>query len=254
MKIFTNRIMIFLFVIMATTIFGCEAGMDSGKNSNESTTGKFSFSDMYEKISALDTKFTTMENTISEQLNTIDEQAKTIAQLQDALSGQSESLTSLEGTVLSHTVALNSQGDSVSGLQDDIDTISATFQGVTRNGNNLVFSGMNVNIVNGTNSTLSVNGLGNLVIGYNEVRPGGHDVCEWMTYNGEKKYVCTFRDNTRTGSHNIVLGTENNYSGSSGIVTGMLNSISGNYGYIIGGCSNEVLNGYFGFFIEKQYQ
>src|SRR3712207_7496934 len=52
-------------------------------------------------------------------------------------------------------------------------------------------SGANLNIVNGLNDTQSANGLGNLIIGYNEARQVG---------------------NQRGGSHNLVIGQESNYT------------------------------------------
>jgi hypothetical protein len=50
-----------------------------------------------------------------------------------------------------------------------------------------------------------VNGLGNLIIGYNELRGSGDD---------------------RTGSHNLVLGSRNNHSSYAGIVGGQETGIA----------------------------
>src|SRR5207249_345749 len=57
-------------------------------------------------------------------------------------------------------------------------------------GRDIVITGANLHIVNGRNDTDTVNGLGNLIVGYNELR----------TFTGAT--------NTRTGSHNIVVGKE----------------------------------------------
>ena len=80
------------------------------------------------------------------------------------------------------------------------------------------FSGVNVQIVSGAGSTeAAVNGTGNLIIGYNELRNSGND---------------------RTGSHNFVSGLENNYSHARGIVLGYHNTSSNVGAYVLGGESN----------------
>src|SRR5215510_10299714 len=59
--------------------------------------------------------------------------------------------------------------------------------------NEVVITGANLRIVNGLESTITTNGLGNLIVGYNEPRqvPG----CDPHVVSCE---------NTRTGSHNVV--------------------------------------------------
>lgn len=80
------------------------------------------------------------------------------------------------------------------------------------------FSGVNVQVVSGAGSTESpVNGTGNLIIGYNELRGSG---------------------NIRTGSHNFVSGLKNNYSHARGIVLGFNNTSSNVGAYVLGGENN----------------
>jgi hypothetical protein len=81
----------------------------------------------------------------------------------------------------------------------------------------LTVTGANVMIVDGTGGTLSNSRLGNLQVGYNELRSGG---------------------NIRTGSHNLILGDLQNYSSSGGLVAGASNEISGRYASITGGATN----------------
>jgi hypothetical protein len=88
------------------------------------------------------------------------------------------------------------------------------------------FTGCNLYIQNGLGATNGepnhpddldspvVNGLGNLIIGYNV---GGHN-------NGD----------VRTGSHNLILGDQNNYSSFGGIVAGSSNAISAPYASVSG--------------------
>jgi hypothetical protein len=75
------------------------------------------------------------------------------------------------------------------------------------------FSGVNVQVVNGEGTTASLNGEGNVVIGYDETEKGP----------------------LQTGSHNLVLGEENAFTSSGGIVSGIVNAITGQNASAIGG-------------------
>jgi hypothetical protein len=86
------------------------------------------------------------------------------------------------------------------------------------------FSGVNVQIVNGEGKTATVNGEGNLVIGYNE----GPEATE-KTETTEK-----------TGSHNLILGNYQTYTSYGGILSGSDNTISGPFASITGGYKNTV--------------
>jgi hypothetical protein len=89
---------------------------------------------------------------------------------------------------------------------------------VVNNGADIVISGANLNIVNGLGDTQTTNGLGNLIIGYNEARGGGADA--------------------RGGSHNLILGQRNNFTSISGICGGYGNSISGPFSCVLTGQNN----------------
>jgi hypothetical protein len=77
------------------------------------------------------------------------------------------------------------------------------------------FSGVNLQVINGSGSESISNGTGNLILGYDE-KPGA-----------------------QTGSHNLLLGgTGNSYTSYGGIVGGFSDKISGGYASILGGTSN----------------
>ncbi|MDQ6810871.1 MAG: hypothetical protein M3Z95_03095 [Actinomycetota bacterium] len=76
------------------------------------------------------------------------------------------------------------------------------------------FSGLNVQVVNGEGKTASVNGEGNLVIGYDE---------------GKRE---------QTGSHNLVLGEEQTFTSYGGILGGRLNTVSAPFASVTGGSGN----------------
>jgi hypothetical protein len=97
---------------------------------------------------------------------------------------------------------------------------------VSRVDNDIYITGANLHIRNGTGSTdeTAPNGLGNLIVGYNEEHPDG---------------------NVRTGSHNVVVGWEHNYPGYAGMVVGRYNTISSRCSSVIGGYANTA-NGWYG--------
>ena len=71
--------------------------------------------------------------------------------------------------------------------------------------NDITISGANLHVNNGTGVTDTANGLGNVIIGYNEPRGGGDD---------------------RSGSHNLVVGSRNNYASYGGFVGGFQSDIT----------------------------
>jgi len=89
------------------------------------------------------------------------------------------------------------------------------------------FSGVNVQVVNGRNATATENGggLGNLIIGYQELRRNDED-------------PLTDDANDRSGSHNLVVGSQNNYSIWGGQVVGRRNTVSGFLSTVGGGLNN----------------
>jgi hypothetical protein len=91
---------------------------------------------------------------------------------------------------------------------------------VTGEGNQpeVVITGANLRIVNGLRATATANGLGNLLVGYNETRDDG--------------------DNERTGSHNVVVGLGHNFSSFGGMVVGRQNAIRGRFASVSGGFDN----------------
>ncbi len=102
-------------------------------------------------------------------------------------------------------------------MEKTITKLSNLLQGVSRQKNELTFSGINIHVVNGTGNTEGkVNGLGNLIVGYNEPRTGGHVA-------------------KHTGSHNVIVGSMHSYSSYGGLVVGSTNTITGKYSSVSGG-------------------
>ena len=86
-------------------------------------------------------------------------------------------------------------------------------------------SGMNVQLNNGMGTTHGeANGLGNLILGYNE-EEGGHRDAEGALMAGE----------LRTGSHNLVLGAGHSYASNGSLLGGHNNTAFGQGSSILGG-------------------
>lgn len=112
------------------------------------------------------------------------------------------------------------------------------------------FSGVNVQIVNGTGRTDLANGAGNLVVGYNERRstaPGFTEECALPLVPGmiENEANCVASGyvwalDHRGGSHNVVVGNYQNYPTVAGLVAGQASSIRGGWGVVSGGFMNRV--------------
>ena len=106
----------------------------------------------------------------------------------------------------------------------------------SREGKEIFITGAILYIVNGLGQTDCgsqeepipdcPNGLGNLIVGYNESRAefdGGEDI--------------------RTGSHYVVVGQQHNFSRFGGVVVGRFNTISGDFSSVNGGTGNMVTGG-----------
>jgi hypothetical protein len=91
--------------------------------------------------------------------------------------------------------------------------------------------GANLHIENGSGHTdqTPTNGLGNMIIGYNEER----------NVNDPDLITAGRAFNVRSGSHNLVVGKELNYSSYGGLVVGLQNTISGRFASVSGGQASE---------------
>jgi len=107
----------------------------------------------------------------------------------------------------------------------------------------VLFSGVNVQVVNGEHQMLS-NGLGNLIVGYNFLASGNIAATEVCSKGGNVDQTSCenvggiWAKDHRTGSHNLVGGRGNNYSLTGGIVFGRNNTINSRDSSLTGGSFN----------------
>jgi hypothetical protein len=107
-----------------------------------------------------------------------------------------------------------------------------TTDGNATTGGNMYFTRANLHVRSGSGFTTgAVNGLGNLILGYNEVSGASGD--------------------ERRGSHNLVIGSFHDYTSYAGFVGGTNNRITGSFACVITGERNQatgvqaaVLTGY----------
>lgn len=126
-----------------------------------------------------------------------------VSELETELESTQATLAAVEETLATATAAL-------AGME-------AILAGVTRSQNTIVMSGVNLQVVDGTGATAGpTNGLGNVIVGYNE-----RDASQ-----------------ARTGSHNLVVGEQHAYSSFGGIVAGERNTISARAACVVGGQQN----------------
>lgn len=102
-------------------------------------------------------------------------------------------------------------------LESQVEELVDVLAHFRREGDDIIIEGANLHVRNGGGATDTTNGVGNLIVGYNEERPAGND---------------------RRGSHVVVLGSRNNYLGHGGIVAGTDNEISGAGASVLGGTGN----------------
>ncbi len=96
-----------------------------------------------------------------------------------------------------------------------VDTPTDDYGGIART---VRISGINVQVVNGLGSTDTINGTGNLIVGYDEMEPDA---------------------NHREGSHNIVGGGSSHYQSYGGLVVGVSNGVMGPCSSVTGGINSR---------------
>jgi hypothetical protein len=139
-------------------------------------------------------------------------------------------------TIKTLAANLNAAEATIAALQTDLGAVKGSgvmalnpFLTVTTDtrGPLVRFSGLNLQLVNGAGTTNTVNGLGNLMVGYD---------AECLTDG------CTA--NVKTGSHYVIVGDRHNYSAYGGIVVGAQNSSLAPWVSVTGGTWNTASGTY----------
>jgi len=206
---------------------------------------KFSVDDNNKRIATLETTVANLQSTLTSQTKTIDTLQTTVNSQANTIASLQSQLTAVKN---SHVMALDPYLT--------IDDVSDT------RGPLVTFSGVNVQIVNGLGSTATANGLGNLIVGYDEVDSSGVSRCTFGTNPITHEIIsdstsCSAAGGIwtyfgfKTGSHYVIVGSQNNYSRWGAVVIGYRNtsnfdfaSVSGGYYNSAGGAYGSVSGGY----------
>ena len=120
------------------------------------------------------------------------------------------------------------QQAAISTVQGQLQDVSTRLAAVTleNNGHTVRFTGVNVQIVSGSGATDGlVNGTGNLIIGYDESFPN-------------------IIPDTKSGSHNLVVGQGHTYASYGGLIAGFNNYVTGHNATVSGGQANLATGDY----------
>jgi len=174
-----------------------------------------------------------------------------------ALQTQVGDLQTQNSALQNQVNALQTQVNSLQPVPASIVAIAPYLSLQTVNGYPTVrFSGVNVQLVNGMESTATVNGLGNLIVGYDEADTSGIYHCTLGMYpdyphapivdassciDAGGSWVNT---GFKTGSHYLVLGSGNNYSRWGGLIAGYSSTSNYDYASVSGGLNNTASGSY----------
>jgi hypothetical protein len=156
-----------------------------------------------------------------------------ISALLAAVTTLQNTVTTLEATVSSQAGQITTLQTTVSTQASQIIALDNKLQFVSVDGTEMFITGANLHIRNGNAfgntwggnqlepRDIHPNGVGNLIVGYNEAIFGNED---------------------RSGSHNIIVGPAHTYSSVGGLVAGYANRVIGGYAVVSGGQFNSAFN------------
>ena len=148
----------------------------------------------------------------------------------------SQRLATLEKTVSSLSKTVKSQKSKIASLSSRLSTVehssvmhlspyvsleTTTINGLA--GPHVIFTGVNLHVRSGAGQTDDANGLGNLIVGYDE--------------------MLASTETSRTGSHNLVVGHGNKFTSFGGFVGGWGNYISSPFASVLDGSFNTASGG-----------
>jgi len=188
--------------------------------------------------------FDAIETSVDDNDSRLDSIETIITQLQNDLVAANSTISQLQSN-------LNSANLTISLLQTDINDIENNtvleLDGLLKlsviDGHDTAeFTDVNIQLNNGTNTTDgTVNGLGNFIIGYNEVLPFAPMFCSDPQYTDSASCISNLNqwdNNVHTGSHNLIVGRGQSYTKYSSLVSGLVNVANYQYTALIGGTKN----------------
>ena len=210
----------------------------SAVNDNDNRIGTLETADLINRLKTLESSVSQLQTDLAAAQSTIGSLEtdlatanSTIASLQNDLADANATIGTLQSDLA------DIQANSVLGLDSYLSFDATGLHGrpVAR------FEGVNVQIVNGMGQSSSTNGLGNLIVGYDEALPFGNEICSYGGYDNQtdcESNGYTWAISHKSGSHNLVVGMYHNYSRHGGAVFGFANTINGTEATVTGGTEN----------------
>jgi hypothetical protein len=195
--------------------------------------------------------------TITTQAADVDLEER-VAKTEGRSNGLRQRVEALEAAL---AVALRKIADLETRIGDVENNTVLTLDGkLSLEGTIALFSGVDVQVVNGLGQTTLTNGLGNLIVGYNDepglqkiscspglMLLGQLSITEELPIGLDCETIARIWNHDlqteRTGSHNLIVGDENNYTSVGGVVFGRGNTIGGRYATVTGGTGNVAGSG-----------
>jgi hypothetical protein len=187
--------------------------------------------------------FTAVETAVDDNDGRIAALEAALATLQATVTSQAATINILQKTALSQSSAITALQSNLAAVQSSqvmaLDPYLSVDTAGDPRGPLVRLAGVNLQIVNGLGGTDSVNGLGNLIIGYDEVNIDiTLERCSDGTYDDQASCEDAkgiWSHSHKSGSHYLVAGSQDSYSQYGGIVTGYRNFVTGPYSSVTGG-------------------
>ena len=228
---------------------------------------KTAVDDNNSRIAVLESALTALQSTVSSQESAISSLTTNLSSANNAISDLQKLLETKADASHNHTDVYAPIGHGhaqidISGLSSSLDMHTSQISAInnsnvmdldayltvsTVGGAKATLSGINLQIVNGLGSTETINGLGNLIIGYDEINSSGFRKCSNGSYVNQtdcENNGWTWSVSHKTGSHYLVAGSRNSYSRYGGIVSGLENFALGIYSSVTTGSKNTASGAY----------
>lgn len=236
-------------------------GMEPGELMTGSTAGDVDYNDADNTLEAdssqgaidqLANRVESLEQQLADAESDIDD-------LDDTVADHGQQMTAIDGELDAHDsrmTSLEDDLDDVGDVGDRVTDLEDTTAPMTRmdvdGDDSIVFEDVNLHVRSGQGSTdATPNGLGNLIVGYDEGsssdKSGSHNIvygsdAEYTSYGG---LVGGTNNTVSAPNASVVGGTSNTASGDGAVVTsGSSNEASGNYTAVGAGHSNEAQANY----------
>ena len=163
-----------------------------------------------------------------------------------AIDNNNSRIVSLEATIVSLQNTVNSLNSRLIAVEDNtvLELDGLLQYSLYKGYPTAEFTSVNLQVNSGIGTTDGlVNGLGNIIIGYNENAVVPRAFCSNGQYTDSVNCIGNgflWGANVFRGSHNLVMGKGNSYDDFSSVINGFKNIANGNYASILTGTNNLV--------------